>query len=57
MRLEDSARHALATGVSDGMVKYGAPTRTEIEGDAAYVSISPTHLYKEHGKPTAKKDR
>jgi hypothetical protein len=34
------------------MVKYGAPTRTEIEGDAAYVIIPTTYLYKERGKPT-----
>jgi hypothetical protein len=49
----DYDKHAQATGVSDGMVKYGAPTRTEIEGDAAYVIIPTTYLYKERGKPTA----
>jgi hypothetical protein len=32
-------KHAHATGVSDGSVKYGNPTRTEIEGDAAYVIV------------------
>ena len=48
----DYDKHAQATGVSDGMVKYGAPTRTEIEGDAAYVIIPTTYLYKERGKPT-----
>ena len=49
----DYEKHAQATGVSDGQVKYGAPTRTEIEGDVAYVIIPTTYLYKEHGKPTA----
>lgn len=44
-------KHAQATGVSDGIVKYGAPTRSEIEGDAAYVIIPTTYLYKEHSKP------
>src|SRR5215470_7653792 len=35
----DYERHAQATGVSDGSVKYGAPTRTEVKGNAAYVVI------------------
>ncbi len=48
----DYDKHALATGVSDGTVKYGAPTRTEIEGDLAYVIIPTTYLYKDHGKAT-----
>lgn len=43
-------RHAKATGVSDGFVKYGAPTRSEIEGNAAYVVVPTTYLYKQHGK-------
>jgi len=47
----DYDKHAQATGVSDGKVKYGAPTRTEIEGNSAYVIIPTTYLYKEHGKP------
>lgn len=46
----DYEKHAQITGVSDGSVKYGAPTRTEIEGDAAYVILPTTYLYKEHGK-------
>jgi len=49
----DYDKHAQATGVSDGIVKYGAPTRTEIEGDAAYVIVPTTYLYKERGQPTA----
>ena len=48
----DYDKHVQATGVSDGIVKYGPPTRTEIEGDVAYVIIPTTYLYKEHGQPT-----
>jgi len=44
-------KHAKATGVTDGQVKYGAPTRTEIEGNSAYVVISTTYLYKQKGNP------
>lgn len=43
-------KHAQATGVSDGLVKYGAPTRAEVEGDVAYVVIPTVYDYKEHGK-------
>ncbi len=43
-------KHATATGVTDGMVKYGAPARAEIEGDVAYVIVPTIYLYKEHGK-------
>ncbi|MBB5328057.1 nuclear transport factor 2 family protein [Tunturiibacter gelidoferens] len=49
----DYEKHATATGVTDGIVKYDAPTRTEIEGDLAYVIIPTVYLYKEHGKPIA----
>jgi hypothetical protein len=49
----DYDKHAQATGVSDGIVKYGAPTRTEIEGDVAYVIVPTTYLYKERGQPMA----
>lgn len=49
----DYEKHAQAAGVSDGTVKYGAPTRTEVEGDAAYVVVPTIYLYKEHGKPVA----
>jgi hypothetical protein len=48
-------KHATATGVTDGSVKYGSPTRTEIEGDSAYVILPATYLYKEHGKPMVEK--
>lgn len=46
-------RHAAATGVSEGRVTYGAPTRTEVEGDVAYVIVPTIYLYKEHGLATA----
>jgi len=46
----DYEKHARATGVADGIVKYGAATRTEIEGDAAYVIVPTTYLYKERGQ-------
>ena len=49
----DYDKHAHATGVSDGSVKYGAPTRTEIEGNVAYVIIPTVYYYKEHGKSIA----
>ena len=43
-------KHAQATGVSDGQVKYGTPTRIEREGDFAYVILPTEYVYKEHGK-------
>jgi ketosteroid isomerase-like protein len=46
-------KHAQATGVTDGIVKYEAPTRIELEGDLAYVILPTIYLYKEHGKPMA----
>jgi len=53
----DYDKHAQATGVSDGIVKYGAPTRTEIEGDAAYVIVPTTYLYKERASRRLRKGR
>lgn len=44
-------KHAQATGVTDGKVTYGKPTRIEEVADAAYVVIPTVYLYKEHGKP------
>jgi hypothetical protein len=41
----DYDKHAQATGISDGTVKYGPPTRTEIESDLAYVIVPTTYLY------------
>jgi len=48
-------RHAQATGVTEGKVTYSAATRVEVEGDAAYVVMPTTYLYKEHGKPITEK--
>jgi hypothetical protein len=32
---------------------YSDPTRTEVEGNVAYVIVPTVYLYKEHGQPTA----
>jgi hypothetical protein len=48
----DYDKHAQAAGVSEGLVKYGEPTRSEIEGDVAYVIIPATYLYKDRGRAT-----
>jgi hypothetical protein len=47
----DYDKHAQATGVTDGRVTYGAPTRKEVEGNQAYVIVPTVYLYKQHGKP------
>lgn len=47
----DYDRHAKATGVTDGKVTYGEPTRIETEGSVAYVIVPTVYLYKQHGKP------
>lgn len=46
-------KHAQATGVSDGSVTYGEPTRTEMEGNVAYVIVPTVYHYREHGKAMA----
>lgn len=46
-------RHAKATGVTEGRVTYGAPTRVETADDLAYVVLPTVYLYKENGRPTA----
>ena len=51
----DYDKHAQATGVADGIVKYGAPTRTEIEGKVAYVILPTVYSYKEHGRAVVEK--
>ena len=48
-------KHTKASGVTDGNVQYGSATRTEIEGDAAYVIVPCTYLYKENGKSMTEK--
>jgi hypothetical protein len=49
----DYDKHATATGVTGGLVKYSAPTRTEIGDDLAYVIIPTVYLYKQNGTPFA----
>ncbi len=44
-------KHAQATGVTDGRVTYGQPSRTEVDQDVAYVILPTVYFYKEHGKP------
>ena len=44
-------QHAQATGVTDGKVTYGKPTRMEVDGEEAYVILPTNYLYKEHGTP------
>src|ERR1700760_3288747 len=43
-------KHAQATGVTDGKVTYGKPTRIEQVADAAYVVLPTDYLYPENGK-------
>jgi hypothetical protein len=45
----DYDKHSKATGISDGSVKYGAPTRSEVQGARAYVIIPTVYNYKEKG--------
>lgn len=45
-------KHTQATGVSEGSVKYGDPTRTEMEDDVAYVIIPTVYNYKQDGVST-----
>ncbi len=47
----DYDKNAKATGVTDGKVTYGVPTRMEIAGAQAYVIMPTVYLYKEKGKP------
>ncbi|HEY2822459.1 MAG TPA: nuclear transport factor 2 family protein [Candidatus Acidoferrum sp.] len=44
-------KHAQVTGVTDGKVTYGKPTRTELTADVAYVVMPTVYVYKENGKP------
>ncbi|MFM5895574.1 MAG: hypothetical protein ACKOQM_14240 [Novosphingobium sp.] len=44
--------HAKATGVTDGIVTWSAPTRVEVEGSVAYVIVPTLYTYKEEGKAT-----
>jgi ketosteroid isomerase-like protein len=49
----DYEKHAKATGVTDGIVKYSAANRYEVNGAVAYVIVPGVYEYKEHGKPIA----
>jgi ketosteroid isomerase-like protein len=49
----DYDKHAAATGVADGVVKLGEPTRSVVDGDTAYVVVPGLYTYKEKGTPTA----
>lgn len=49
----DYDKHAKATGVTDGLVSYGPPTRAEMEGSVAYVIVPKVYSYKENGRPIA----
>jgi ketosteroid isomerase-like protein len=49
----DYDKHAAATGVTDGVVKLGEPTRSVVDGDTAYVIVPGLYTYKEKGKATA----
>jgi ketosteroid isomerase-like protein len=42
---------AKAAGDTDEKVSLGAPTRSEVNGDVAYVIVPATYTYKEKGKP------
>ncbi len=46
-------KHATATGVTDGSVTLGNPTRIEEEGNVAYVICPTVYNYKENGVATA----
>jgi ketosteroid isomerase-like protein len=46
-------KFAKAAEITDGAVKYGEPTRAEVEGKVAYVILPTVYSYKDHGKPTA----
>ncbi len=47
----DLEKHDKAAGITDAKVEYSAPSRTEIEGDAAYVVVPVVYVYKEKGAP------
>jgi ketosteroid isomerase-like protein len=49
----DYDKHATATGVTDGVVKYGAPSRSVVDGDTAYVIVPALYTYKEKGQAMA----
>jgi ketosteroid isomerase-like protein len=46
----DLEKHDKAAGIADAKVKYSAPVRSEVEGEAAYVVVPVQYVYKEKGK-------
>jgi hypothetical protein len=48
---DDFQKQAEAKGITDPVVKYGKPKRTEVEGDYAYVIIPAVYTFKQKGKP------
>jgi hypothetical protein len=51
----DYDKHAAATGVTDGNVKYSSVIVSNIEGDVAYVIVPTVYNYKEKGKAMTEK--
>lgn len=47
----DLDKHESSLGITDGKVKYSAPTRSVVEGDTAYVIVPTAYLFNQHGKP------
>ena len=47
----DFGKLVKVAGISDPVVKYGAPTRAEFGASAAYVVIPTTYSFKQNGKP------
>jgi hypothetical protein len=50
---DEYGRHSAANQITDGIVTYAAATRTEVEGDVAYVIVPTVYTYREHGRPIA----
>jgi len=47
---DDFQKMAEAKGITEPVVKYGKPKRTEIDGDTAYVIIPAVYTFKQKGK-------
>jgi len=51
----DLEKEMKGEGSTEGQVKYGAPTRTEIMGDRAYVILPTSFVYRLKSKPMVEK--
>jgi ketosteroid isomerase-like protein len=51
----DLDKAAKAAGDTDQKVTLGAPIRSEVNGDTAYVVVPATYSYKQKGKPTVER--